>query len=103
MAKENNKQHTENVSEDIENGKSSSMRFAKNFFYIAPLIGLAFGIVYLLQNQNQKTDEISFSKEDLKKTVIQIIEKSKTENGEIDIKKVENLIELKFEGKNKKQ
>ncbi len=77
-----------------QKNESSSMRFAKLFFYVAPLVGIALGALYLMQEQNtEKNRDILFSPNEFKSTVVRIIEKSQDETGAVDMKKVDALIE----------
>ena len=63
------------------------------FFFIAPLIGLILGVLYLMNERRGNSAEVTFSKGELRSTFINVVEKSKNEDGTINMKVLDYQIE----------
>lgn len=72
-------------------------RIIKLFFYIAPLIGLLYG-VYYLQTRGEK-DNVTISKQRLERVIIEIVEDLDKENC-INKKELEVEVKEKVSGIN---
>lgn len=103
MAKEQ-EQKPDARKKNEERAPSKAMQFAKAFFYVAPLVGILLGALYLMQeDKTAQRKDLEFSPGEFKSTVVRIIEKSQDKEGVVDMKKVEEEIEAAIKEKQPKE